>query len=142
MELCMEYSREKHNRSVERIADLMGLGNKWVLYKWLESGRMPAILICPFERACGIDLVTRYMGHSTNKMLIEIPTGKRVTATDLNELQSSFAGAVGLLVEFYERPKGSGETLAALTSLLEDVAWHRKNVEEHMQPGLELEVTS
>lgn len=138
----MEYAREKHNRSVDRIADLMGLANKWVLYKWLESGRMPAILIRPFEAACGIDLVTRYIGHSANKMLIEIPTGRKVTATDLNELQSSFAGAVSLLVEFYERKNGSEEALAALTGLLEDVAWHRKNVAEHMQPGLELEVTS
>ncbi len=138
----MEYAREKHNRSIDRIADLMGLANKWVLYKWLESGRMPAILIRPFEAACGIDLVTRYIGHSANKMLIEIPTGKRVTSTDLNELQSSFAGAVSLLVEFYERKNGSDEALAALTGLLEDVAWHRKNVQEHLQPGLELEVTS
>lgn len=138
----MEYAREKHNRSVDRIADLMGLANKWVLYKWLESGRMPAILIRPFEAACGIDLVTRYIGHSANKMLIEIPTGKRVTSTDLNELQSSFAGAVSLLVEFYERKNGSDEALAALTGLLEDVAWHRKNVQEHLQPGLELEVMS
>ncbi len=138
----MEYAREKHNRSVDRIADLMGLSNRWTLYKWLESGRMPAILIRPFEAACGIDLVTRYIGHSANKMLIEIPTGKRVTSTDLNELQSSFAGAVSLLVEFYERKNGSDEALAALTGLLEDVAWHRKNVQEHLQPGLELEVTS
>ena len=67
---------------------------------------------------------------------------KRVTSTDLNELQSSFAGAVSLLVEFYERKNGSDEALAALTGLLEDVAWHRKNVQEHLQPGLELEVTS
>lgn len=138
----MEYAREKHNRSIDRIADLMGLANKWVLYKWLESGRMPAILIRPFEAACGIDLVTRYIGHSANKMLIEIPTGKKVTATDLNELQASFAGAVSLLVEFYERKNGSDEALSALTGLLEDVAWHRKNVQEHLQPGLELEVTS
>lgn len=138
----MEYARERHNRSVDRIADLMGLANKWVLYKWLESGRMPAILIRPFEAACGIDLVTRYIGHSANKMLIEIPTGKKVTSTDLNELQASFAGAVSLLVEFYERQRGSDEALAALTGLLEDVAWHRKNVQEHLQPGLELEVTS
>jgi hypothetical protein len=142
MELCMEFAREKHNRSVDRIADMMGLANKWVLYKWLESGRMPAILIRPFEVACGIDLVSRYVGHSANKMLIEIPTGRKVTATDLNELQSSFAGAVSLLVEFYERKNGSDEALAALTGLLEDVAWHRKNVQEHLQPGLELEVTS
>ncbi|WP_417581542.1 hypothetical protein [Nitrincola sp.] len=142
MELSMEFAREKHNRSVDRIADLMGLANKWVLYKWLESGRMPAILIRPFEAACGIDLVTRYIGHSANKMLIDIPTGKRVTSTDLNELQASFAGAVSLLVAFYERQDSANEALAALTGLLEDVAWHRKNLEEHMQPSLELEVTS
>ncbi|PHS47258.1 MAG: hypothetical protein COB05_09765 [Marinobacter sp.] len=142
MELCLEHGREKKNLSIDRVADLMGMASKFTLYKWLENGRMPAVMIRPFEAACGIDLVTRYIGHSANKMLIEIPTGKRVTSTDLNELQSSFAGAVSLLVEFYERKNGSDEALAALTGLLEDVAWHRKNVQEHLQPGLELEVMS
>lgn len=138
LELSIEYARVKHSRSVDRIADLMGLANKWVLYKWMESGRMPMILIPAFESACGIDLLTRYLGHSGNKMMIDIPTGKKATSREVHDLQSSFTSAVGLLLAFYESQDGTEETLSALTSLLEDVAWHRKNVEAYMQPSLEL----
>ncbi|MCU8084256.1 hypothetical protein [Shewanella sp. SM23] len=51
MALCLEFAREKQNLSVDRVADLMGLPSKWTLYKWLENGRIPAVLIRPFEHA-------------------------------------------------------------------------------------------
>lgn len=140
MELCLEHAREKRNFSIDRVADHMGLSNKWVLYKWLENGRMPAILIRPFEAACGIDLVTRYQGHSANKMLIDIPIGRKASNREVHELQASFTTAVGLLLAVYEHGDSADEAHGALTTLLEDVAWHRKNIEEQMQPSLELEV--
>lgn len=103
---------------------------------------MPAILIRPFEEACGIDLLTRYQGHSANKMLIDIPTGRKASSREVHALQASFTDAVGLLLAFYETQSDSEAVHSALTGLLEDVAWHRKNIEQHTQPGLELEVQS
>ena len=140
MELCLEHAKEKRNFSLDRVADHMGLSNKWVLYKWLENGRMPAILIRPFESACGIELVTRYQGHSANKMLIDIPTGRKATSREINELQTSFTTAIALLLAFYEQHSDIEKSHNALTMLLEDVAWHRKNIESHMQPSFDLEV--
>ena len=54
LELCKEHARERRNLSVERIAELMGLADHWALYKWFQSGRIPANLIRPFEHVCGI----------------------------------------------------------------------------------------
>ncbi|MDO5940617.1 hypothetical protein [Burkholderia cepacia] len=59
LELCKDYAKERHNLSVERIAERMGLADHWTLYKWFQSGRMPLNLVRPFESACGIDFVTR-----------------------------------------------------------------------------------
>ncbi len=140
MELSLEHARVKHNFSVDRVADLMGQSNKWTLYKWLENGRLPAVLIRPFESSCGIDLVTRYLGHSANKMLIDIPTGRKASGRELNELLASFSHASGLLVAFYESNSSPAETESALTALLEDLAWHRANVKQTMQPSFELEI--
>ena len=137
MEWCLEYARVKHNRSVDHVADLMGQSNKWVLYKWLESGRMPAVLIRPFENACGIDYVTRYIGHSGHKLLIDIPNGKRATGKDINSLQSSFAESVSLLLKFYEGESEADETIAALLTTMEQLAWHRGTIERHKQPELD-----
>ena len=54
MEWCTKYAKAKHNRSVDSIADLMGV-NKWTLYKWMAEADMPARLIKTFEHACGVN---------------------------------------------------------------------------------------
>lgn len=139
IELCLEYARQKHNFSVDRVADGMGLANKWVIYKWMESGRLPALMIRPLELTCGVDFVTRYLSHSAHKLLIDIPSGRRVKAVEINQLQAWFAESVGLLLAFYEGAADQAETMSSLTQLLEGVAWHHKNIEQQTQPQLEFE---
>ena len=142
MEWCLEFAREKHNRSVERVADLMGLNSKWQLYKWMENGRLPSILIRPFEVACGIDFVTKYIGHSAHKLLINIPSGKKATGKDINSLQASFITTVDLLLKFYEGKADTQETLAGIYDSLEELAWHQGMVERHKQPDFDFEEIS
>lgn len=141
MELCLEYARETRRLSVDRVADLIGLANRWTLYKWLESGRLPAVLIRPFEHACGADYVTRYLAATAQRLLIEIPTGRRCDAADINGLQASFTTAVGLLIRFYEGTASAEDTLAALTDALNGLAWHRVNVAKAQAPELPLFTT-
>ena len=137
MELCIQFAREVHNRSVDHIADLMGLSNKWSIYKWVESGNLPVRLIRPFEHACGCDFITRYLAHSAHKLLINIPTGRPPKNTDLIRTHESFSAAMSLLTGFYEGKSTAKETLGALTTMMEDVAWHHGNVEKHLQPEFE-----
>lgn len=56
---CKAYAQEARNLSVERIADQMGLPDHWALYKWIESGRFPFVLIPAYESACGINQIGR-----------------------------------------------------------------------------------
>lgn len=137
MELCLAHGKEKLNRSVDNIADLMGLPNKWVIYKWIESGRIPAILIRSFEHACGIDFITRYLAHSDHKLLIDIPTGRKATHQETNELSLALNETVGLLMKFHEGKVDAEETVTALTAAMEDLAWHRGTVEKAAQPEFE-----
>ncbi|NMM12463.1 MAG: hypothetical protein HHJ17_02820 [Rhodoferax sp.] len=134
LELCKDHAREKLNRSIERIADEMGIADHWTLYKWLQSGRIPANLIRPFETACGIDYVTRWIAVSAGKILIDIPTGRKLIGTDVVELHNGFGSALQLLTDFYAKKADAEQTLAALTAHLEDIAWHRANVGQHAQP--------
>lgn len=138
MEWCLEHARERLNRSVDRVAELMGLSSRWIIYKWLESGRLPAILIRPFEEACGITYVTRFIGHSAHKLLIDIPTGRKATGKDINTLQASCTEVVSSLLAFYEGKTGTEETLAALYTAMEELAYQQRTVEKHQQPELEL----
>ena len=138
MELCLEHAREKHRRSVDRVADLVGLSNKWALYKWLENGRMPTILLRPFEHACGIDYCTQYLATSAHKLLIDIPAGRGATDLEIADLQTSLTDAVRALIGYHTGKADSATTLAALTDAMSGLAWHRENVAKAHEPELAL----
>lgn len=138
MELCLDHARTVKNLSVDRVADLMGLPNKWVLYKWMESGRMPGNLIPVFQNVCGARYVTQWLAQAEHMLLIEIPTGRHATAKDIHELQAVTHDAVGLLMRFYQKQASADETLAALNGLMQDLGWHHRNVEKFAQPELAL----
>lgn len=138
-ELCKDHARERLNKSVEGIAEDMGLADHWVLYKYLQKGSMPANLIRPYELACGIDFVTRYLAASNGRLLVQIATGRKLTHADVVELHEHFATALKLLTEYYAKPGDPSAALAALTTHMEHVAWHRQNVAQHVNPQLDLQ---
>ena len=136
LELCKDYAKEKHNLSVERIAQLSGLTDHWTLYKWIQTGKIPANMIAPFEAACGINYVTRWMAISNGKLLIEIPVGRKADAMEMNQLQLCAHEAIGLLLKFYGGEANADETLGAIQQVMRGLAWHKGNVEKHQQPEL------
>ena len=138
-ELCKDHARERLNKSVEGIAEDMGLADHWVLYKYLQKGSMPANLIRPYELACGIDFVTRYLAASNGRLLVQIATGRKLVHADIVELHEHFATALKLLTDYYAKPGDPSAALAALTTHLEHVAWHRQNVAQHINPQLDLQ---
>ena len=103
----------------------------------MESGRLPAVLIRPFEVSCGIDLVTRYLAVSGHKLIIDIAIGRKAGSDDLQMLQEVVTGAVGLLMRFYRNQAGREETTAALLEAMEGLAWHRENIERIDTPELD-----
>lgn len=138
MELTKEYAKDKHNLSVQRIAERMGEADHWTLYKWMENGRIPAVLIPAYEAACGVDFITRWLASRSGKLLIEIPTGRKVSPTEMHELQEILNSTVGSLLSFYGGNKTGEEALADLTTALQNLGWHKGNVEQHINPQLEL----
>lgn len=138
LELCKDFARERHNLSVERIAERMGMADHWALYKWFQTGRIPANMIPAYEVHCGIDFVTRWLAASAGRLLIEIPTGRNASAEEMQVLQGVLNDTVGQLLQFYAGKADSGDTLAAIGQAMEGLAWHRGNVEKHLQPELEL----
>lgn len=137
MELCLDHARERLNRSVDNVADLMGVTNKWNLYKWVQSGNLPARLIPPFEAACGINFISLWLASGANKLLIDIPTGKNVSPTSLAVMQQNFSQAFAHLANFYEQQTEPDDTLFALQLTMGDIGWHHANVSTYAQPELD-----
>ena len=139
MEACLQHALTKHRRSTDHVAADMGLANKWMLYKYLESGRLPAVLIRPFEAACRADHVTRYLAHAAHRLVIEIPTGKLPAASDLAAVQAATHEATGALINFAAGKANAAEVIATVTTAMEHLAWHRENTARTAQPELDLE---
>lgn len=138
LRLCKEFAQERANLSIERIADRMGVTHD-SLYKWLATGRMPAILIPTFEHACGCSYASEWLAVCAGKLVIDMPTGRQGVTDDLLAVNSSCASALQLLTAFYANPSAADPdaTLAALRSHLEQVAYHHHNVARYAAPELE-----
>lgn len=135
-----DYARERHNLSVERIAERMGLADHWAIYKWIENGRFPAVLLPAYENVCGINLATRWLAATQHKLLVDMPAGRTAAESDLVGLCTGFQQAVQLLSDFYksEGAADSQPVLDALRGHLEAVAYHHQNVRGFAEPELEL----
>ena len=137
IEGCLHYAQEKHRLSVDRLADLLGV-SKWTIYKWIESGSIPAKSIAGFEAHCRCCYVTGYLAASARQLLISLPTGRLPGQQDIHALQDACTSAVGTLLRFVAGKADKQETHGALTVAIERLALERAHVEHHAQPELPL----
>jgi transcriptional regulator with XRE-family HTH domain len=135
LRLSKDFARERHNLSVERIADRMGIGAD-LLYKWLANGRLPAILIPNYETVCGCHFVSQWLAMSAGKLVIDIPAGRNAGARDVHRLQGLLNDAAGQIIKFAEGASDAATTLAAILAGMAGLAWHKTNIEKHVQPEL------
>jgi hypothetical protein len=136
LRLCKDHALEKKNYSVERIADLMGITSD-LLYKWLANGRMPLSSLPAYEHICGINFATRWLAASTGHLIIPAPTGRNASAQDMQTLQEVLHAAAGQLLLFYSGKAEADAVLASIQQGMEGLAWHKGNVEKHLQPEFE-----
>jgi len=135
--LCKQYARVKKNLSIEQIAELMGVGDE-SLRKWIRYATLPINHLASFEMVCGCRYVTGYLAARDGKLLIEIPSGKKVKPVDFIEMQHTFNHAIGLLMKVATGDAEVDSTVAAITSSMCDLAYHRENVKKNRNPELPL----
>lgn len=138
MSACAEHALARYNRGIERLAtEHLGQHGAATLYKWMGNARLPLNLILPFEHASGFPGITRYLAAAHGCLLVPIPTGRTATAEDIQQLQSVLNEAVGALLAFTAKTKSATDTLDAIRSAMESLAWHHGNVQQHERPQLD-----
>lgn len=137
IEMCKDYALDRHNLSVERIAEIMDEDSQWTVYGWLRDGSIPARKLLGYQHACRCDYVTRWMAHANGQMLITIPPGRVPSGEDVQRLQAVLNEAVGALLNFATGRADADQVGADLNLALEGLAWHRENVIKGNQPELE-----
>jgi len=138
MRLCKDYAKEKHNLSVERIADRMGVSAD-NLYAWLGTGKMHLSLVQMYEQICGCTFISDHLAHAQGKLAVKIPSGRQMLDIDILAMHTSFGKAMQLLGDFYSGKADATETLNAITEHMQAAAWHRGNVQKHLQPEFDFE---
>jgi hypothetical protein len=137
-ELSIAYALVVHHRKVPEIASMMGVKTAR-LYKWLSKLSMPAIAILAFEHACGgCHFVTNYLASSDNRLVIEIPRGRKASASEIAGLQTSFGKCITLLSEFFDGKGAAEETSEGIRTTMRQLAWHQVNVDKQIEPELAL----
>ena len=135
-DLCKRYAKERKNLSIEQIAELMGVGDE-SLRKWVRNATMPINNLASFEMTCGCRYVSGYLAARDGKLLIDIPAGKQVKPVEFIEMQNTFNHAVGKLMQVATGKAEVSETVAAITSSMCDLAYHRENVQKQKTPELD-----
>lgn len=138
--LSLEYAESRYRRNVDRVADRCD-SKKWAVYGWVRDGSIPGRKIIPFHQATGADFVIRYLAHGCNRLLIEIPTGRRLVPTDITDLQQLLTDAVsGLMThQLNASPANRIDAEDAITAAMSALAWHRENLARSTAPQLALE---
>jgi len=135
MRRSVELARTRKQLSIERLADRLNVGH-WTLYKWVQTGKMPATMIRPFEDACGTNLITRWLASAGQQLLVRMPTGGSLTDEGFQSLQDKLLSATRELLRFH---RGSTDWLSVRTALytaLQALAFHLRNVRANRQPQL------
>ena len=71
-----------------------------------------------------------------DRVVIEIPRGRKGSTADIAKVQSQTAEAIALLAKWHEDGSGVDETIEALTGVLALLAYHRENVKKAETPEL------
>lgn len=122
--------------SVERLAELYAVRPS-VLYKWMEDETMPVNRCAAWVEGTGGKHLVRFLAVQAGGLFIDIPTGRKTTAADINALQSVLNDAVGALLSFNQGAIDKEACVAQLMSGMEGLAFHRENVMKGAQPELE-----
>lgn len=133
--LTKRYAKERRLPS-KVMADLMGVELK-TYYRWLLDNTMPLNRVAQFEALAGCRFISEYLCvmHG-DKVVIDIPRGRKGKTADVARVQSQTAAAIALLARWHEDGSGVEETIAALTQVLSLLAYQRENVKKAETPEL------
>lgn len=137
VEGCVQYGQQHKRMTVDLIGELVS-ETRWTVYKWIQSGAIPARKIAGFESACGANFITHHLAACARKLVIDMPTGRVSGPRDINTLQQLLTTTVADLIAFADGKATSEQVHAQLTVALERLAFERANVVIHKQPELPL----
>lgn len=133
LQLCKEHAQSAKQMSVPRIADRCGMSSD-MLYKRLGGGDMPASLLIPYMSATGRVYPLMYMAHSLDKLIVDMPKGKKASHSNLTHLNQFANQVIGLIMQLEEGAANAQHVADQIVLLMEDLAAQKLEVEKQAEP--------
>ena len=95
---CLHVAKTERYQGIGEIADAMQVSRD-VLYKWAQTGRIPATEIPSFERACADVALTRCLAAAQGYLLVPVAIDAPVDQLRLAQVHQHVAEAMLAAVE-------------------------------------------
>tara|TARA_Y100000588_G_C14281520_1_gene937737 strand:- start:21747 stop:22121 length:375 start_codon:yes stop_codon:yes gene_type:complete len=105
-----------------------------MLYKRLGSGDMPASLLIPYMAATGRVYPLIYMAQSLDKLVVDMPKGKKPTHASLTHLNQFANQVIGLIMQLEEGSGNTDHVANQIVLLMQDLAYQKIEVEQLDEP--------
>lgn len=121
---CAQYAKTFRYLSREGVAEKMGFtgGARWVVYKWVDEGKVPARHIPAFERACGTNLLTSCLVRVAGQIAVPMLPPESAPPLDLARTQVVLAEAMATVTSALYDGDRRGQAVTAINSAIEALA--------------------
>jgi len=126
---CLRHAKIERCRDIQDIAKAMGLPNHWVLYKWIETARIPALMVPSFEDACGAAFLSQSLAEASGLIAIKAPTAQAATAVDwaqanvlVAKAMADAAASIADPAQWREAIKACNQAMNALASVRQQLS--------------------
>lgn len=133
LQLCKEHAQATRQMSVPRIADRTGISTD-MLYKHLGSGDMPASLLIPYMAATGREYPLMYMAHSLDKLIVDMPKGKKPSNSNLTHLNLFANQVIGMVMQLEEGAGNAQYVAEQIVLLMQQLAYQKLEAEKLDEP--------
>lgn len=128
MNACVTHAADHYGINITDIANLTGV-NKWTLFKWLESGRMPVTELKKFEDICHARFVTRHLADHAGMLLVSRPKGLETPEATLLTANKAMADALSAVSACIGGQIGVKPAIKAIDAAMEVLAVLRRQVD-------------
>lgn len=134
-EMCIAAAAARR-RPAKVMSELMAVELK-TYYRWMSDLSMPLNRLFQFEEFCGARYISEHLCVADGqRIVIDIPTGRRPSIADIAQLQRVFADAAAALCHYYESGDERDAVITSLTTAITQAAYHRANVAKDRAPEL------
>ena len=118
---CLSTAKATRYRNINDVAAAMDVSRE-VLYKWVQTGRIPAVQVPAFEQACADASLTRALAAAQGYLLVPATADSQTPELALATVQSQVAAALLAAATAQVDTAQAGQAVRSITQAIDGLA--------------------